>query len=640
MLIALADEYLEASKKLENRTKEYYQLVSTALGCMEVALKNFKLSPLREAQLSLQYAQVLYDETNNLDEAETTLTKAIDLCDKMKFTDLKYAMQLLLARVLFRSKPRAARVDLQGMISDIETYRHTAWEYSFRFQAVSFDLETADFTNLHDAVYHLQRVEHLAKQHTDYSIYAFACLVESLLHLRDTGGDRLTHAQTALANARSLQLNPDVEHHPQMVALVELLDIICHLETRSFDVAHLDIKRKNMAQTITAVVQKNSNWSKDESIWLRIKSSSLRGIATQDCGLVQEVDGKHYIALSWIGKLELEAITYLMNGICMAKQNAKMYGRAEEYLNEGYMVPDTEMANPPAAENASNPQKPVTIKNAALRDRTRLLAAQFQIERVLLQYMSGKANDMPKALAELERHLKEVKNMPEDFKALLEYLRGCVQQSNGNLNTALKHYQSPFLVLHPKQENSKKITQQQKTVLQLQILAAMNTALIIHSPSHPLHNHLDPLFSTISSHDPHTISTLISSAWNFIISTFPHTGVLNSQRVLTQALNEARDIKHYQLCAFALAFMQDRFFRGGVQHDQAVKSAKAAAHMVRDKFQHNLWWAVAGEMEIESLLLQRDPNKREEIERRKLEVRAAWEKVPEKVRAEMQRPST
>jgi len=78
--------------------------------------------------------------------------------------------------------------------------------------------------------------------------------------------------------------------------------------------------------------------------------------------------------------------------------------------------------------------------------------------------------------------------------------------------------------------------------------------------------------------------------------------------------------------------MQDKFFRGGVQDVQAVKCAKAAAHQVKTRWGSPLWTAVSGMLEVESLLLQQDPNKQEEIERKSSDVQKAWAAVPHDVK--------
>jgi hypothetical protein len=115
--LSLADEYLAtahghgmlvALAKREASADQYYKLVATALGCLESILKNWRLQPLKEAQIRLRYVQILFEETENDLDAETALSKGIELCERNKLLAIKYTMQMLLARVLHRSNPKAA----------------------------------------------------------------------------------------------------------------------------------------------------------------------------------------------------------------------------------------------------------------------------------------------------------------------------------------------------------------------------------------------------------------------------------------------------------------------------------------------------------------------------------------------------
>lgn len=62
---------------------QHHKLVATGLGCLEIALKSNKLPPRLEARLCLRYASILTEETTNLMEAETALTRGIAICEKV-----------------------------------------------------------------------------------------------------------------------------------------------------------------------------------------------------------------------------------------------------------------------------------------------------------------------------------------------------------------------------------------------------------------------------------------------------------------------------------------------------------------------------------------------------------------------------
>lgn len=67
----------------DTHVEEYQKLISTGLACLEASLQGGRLSPRQEARMRLRYAAVLLEETENLMEAETALSKGISLCEKV-----------------------------------------------------------------------------------------------------------------------------------------------------------------------------------------------------------------------------------------------------------------------------------------------------------------------------------------------------------------------------------------------------------------------------------------------------------------------------------------------------------------------------------------------------------------------------
>lgn len=91
LLPALAEEYFKAAYNLGLATAQrmdtdavakYQKLIATGLGCLEAALAG-RLEPRLEAKIRLRYGSVLLDETDNMMEAETALSKGITLCDQV-----------------------------------------------------------------------------------------------------------------------------------------------------------------------------------------------------------------------------------------------------------------------------------------------------------------------------------------------------------------------------------------------------------------------------------------------------------------------------------------------------------------------------------------------------------------------------
>lgn len=93
MMVAVAEECFGKARSSVHdvamsldptRVDEYQNLITTGLACLEAALQSNRLSPRQEARMRLRYASLMLEETENLMEAETALTKGITLCDKVR----------------------------------------------------------------------------------------------------------------------------------------------------------------------------------------------------------------------------------------------------------------------------------------------------------------------------------------------------------------------------------------------------------------------------------------------------------------------------------------------------------------------------------------------------------------------------
>lgn len=93
VLAAAAEELIEKARSASSaiaanpqsrQIDEYQKMIATALACFESALQGKRLTPKQEARVRLRYAAILHEETENIAEAETTLSKGITLCDKVR----------------------------------------------------------------------------------------------------------------------------------------------------------------------------------------------------------------------------------------------------------------------------------------------------------------------------------------------------------------------------------------------------------------------------------------------------------------------------------------------------------------------------------------------------------------------------
>jgi hypothetical protein len=84
LLISLAEEYFEAAHSLRaGNAGQYQELIAHGLGCLDTMLKRVKMAPRTEAKVQLRYAGVLFEETENMMEAETALSRGIALCERV-----------------------------------------------------------------------------------------------------------------------------------------------------------------------------------------------------------------------------------------------------------------------------------------------------------------------------------------------------------------------------------------------------------------------------------------------------------------------------------------------------------------------------------------------------------------------------
>ena len=93
ILTAVAEECLGKARSAvhdvamslqDSQVEEYRKLIATGLVCLEAALQSGKLSPREEARMRLRYAATVQEETEDLMEAETALSKGISLCDQVR----------------------------------------------------------------------------------------------------------------------------------------------------------------------------------------------------------------------------------------------------------------------------------------------------------------------------------------------------------------------------------------------------------------------------------------------------------------------------------------------------------------------------------------------------------------------------
>lgn len=625
LLLTLAEEYLTAARKLEFRSREYYCLVATALGCLETTLKNFKLPALREAQISLQYAQLVYEETSDVEDVCVVLSRTIDLCDRMKFLDLKYAAQLLRVKIISRQSHKAALKDLLSMIGDLEVYKYTAWEYAFRFECVFMLTASSHASHLQEGIAQVEKIQKLAKRQQDYAVGTFAGLIEALLHLQSPSNEAVQNSERALASARSAQSHPHIMSHPQINSLMHLLDLY---HTSSHGNEELS-KQKTKATRDEIYRALDSGWEADGVMHIPLHWQSLRGIDVQSGGLITTIKETRYLTLTWLKPQEIEALGFLFCGALSVSQNMITRGGPEKSLLEGIKVCEESLAA----------QADVSVHDTTVRSRYGLLQAHAYLElsfmRASRSQWSRAQESLNKASDLLEPTRTEV---PLELQQTLAYLNACIAQGTGRIDVALELFSSPSLVLRPSTPaTSNKGGHESITSKQIRVLSALNAALITHSPLHPNHKYYGSILGML----PQYLSTMpynkyLDGCFDLVKSCAPNVSILSSKNLTNHALEAGKAVINQQLISLALALIQERYFRGGIQDKQAVSCARAASHQVRTRVGSDLWTAVTSEMGMESAVLS--GNDMEAVQSSKQIRDRAWGSVPQQVKLGMGLP--
>ncbi|KAF7591294.1 hypothetical protein BBP40_001803 [Aspergillus hancockii] len=596
LLLAMADEYLNAAHsngtmvalfRREMEVGEYYKLVATGLGCLEAVLKNWRLQPRVEALVRLRYARILFEETDNDLEAETALSKGIDLCERNRMLDLKYSMQHLMARMLHKTNPKASIKAVDGMIQDVEAYRHSAWEYAFRFLRVSLSLSSLGHQDSVAALQHLHKIATMANRNGDKAVSAMSAVIEALSHLQQGSSfDSIEQAQRALAVARSHQLNDELRQIPQLTTLVQMVDICCSL--LEYDINQSSQKLKDLQDLMDERLN-DPNWRADGSFSIPLSGKSA-GPSSIDTGdILQVQNGTLLLSFNWLPQHDLYALCYFLSSITLSCKNSYDGRKAEKFLQEGIrMVQGSFKAPQDITESMVNANRRVEWR--------RTLYCNLLLQQVFLACGRTDWDLASKTLKDLRQEAQELgDHLPDTVRCLVEYAAGAIAQATGDLTAALSAFQSPLLSLSAL--TSKTVRNEPRRDIAL--LAALNTVLILRDPAHASHFQLPNILATVESFCKGSPNKYIQAAYYLVCATVQTESTIQTKQFLQQALQSATAISNSQITCMTLTFMSWKYFRG-VVGEQAEKSARAGRAMAK-KANDRLWVSVTDEMLAETL---------------------------------------
>ncbi|EGD93381.1 hypothetical protein TESG_00927 [Trichophyton tonsurans CBS 112818] len=593
LLLALADEYLDAAHSQatliavsqdEHETEQYYKLIATGLRCMEALLKNWRLAPQTEALVTLRFAKILYEETNNDTVAETILSKGIDLCERNRMFDLKYGMQQLLCRIVSKSNPRAAMKTVDGVIRDIETYRHTGWEYAFRLLRASISLSPPPHQDLVGALHNLQKISSLAASCGDKAVSVIAAVLEALIHLQQsTNADSIEHAQRAIATARSRQLDPEIRGIPQLNSVIQMIDICCSV--LEYDTNQSSQKLKEMQRSMDQDIH-NPKWKDDGSFALPLSAGTMKSASPRE----PRHDGHIFeLTMSWLPEHDLYALCYFLSSVTLSAKNPQDGHKAEKYLEEGLGMMKAGLSSPQGISESL-----VASSSRILWRRS--LYCNMLLQQVFLFCSRTEWRMANKTLKEVRSTLADLgDSVSDDIRCLTEYARGIIYQAVGDIEAAMATFQQPMFSLSQTTSKISRSNPHRDTI----ILANLNLVLLLRDPSKADHSLASETLSILGPHCQNSPNKYIRAAHSLISATVHTESTIQTKRDLHQALQAATAIQNSQITCIALTFMSWKYFRG-VIGEQSEKSAMAARAMAR-KADDRLWMSVTDDLLAETL---------------------------------------
>lgn len=339
LLLALVEEYTSVAYETRcagQTDASFGQLMFSALLCLRVLLTKHTLPAQTEVRCRWRMAIILFEEvepSSNDDagaEIEEILGKAISIADRHKMIELKYSMQHLMTRVLFRSNPRAALRYLKSVVDDALTCTHIEWVIALNFLQASLRQQSASRQDSCAAIALLAQTSTFAVQYGHFAIASFAKTMEILSSLcasqhgrtEDTIGE-------SLLSARQLLLKADPKHASGLQFLIAAVEMAAFLACP--DPALAAQKLQDLHQALESV-RDDSSWSEDGTLLIPFAS---QGHGTERGPLLQLPSGLLALKTIWLTKEGAYSLGFLLSGIALAPRNSTDGQKSEKMLLQG-----------------------------------------------------------------------------------------------------------------------------------------------------------------------------------------------------------------------------------------------------------------------------------------------------------------
>lgn len=583
MLLSAADEYIAAARgmgsviarqKRHGDVRQYYKLMSTAMGCMDAVLRKYNMQPRDEAKLRLRYASLLIEETDNTAEIDEILSKGISLCARCRLQDLRYSMLHLQARYQFKTNHRAAFKALDKHISEAETFQQIAWVYAFRFLKISLLLQSPDRVEAIPALQQLHAVLAYAGKRGDTAVALACSTLEAMVHLRSSAQDRLGEAQRAIAAARSLQSTMSANQLGSFGTLFSIIDLACGVHQNAPDSA------KSTALIQATTDENDDSLGSENGVFTVLLDRTSGGSLTTDTGGIfkKNAEGRDELVFAWLPREDVKALCF---HICALDQS--VHEKALQLIQESRS----------RTKDSLRKQSPYGLPISAA-------CAQTQWRKVLdwhatftLGLIAIHREDHPTAddaLHTLKRRVSRplYASQPQYTKSL-SYLEALIDQTNGHFDSALATYSSDAFMIATK-------TPAPTMTSDFGILAAMNRLLIARDPAHPDHQNVGTLLAQLRSACEDHPSQYIRMAYSLVNALSTLDPSINRLKTLmNNATQKSHDLfkrtHNREFVVMALCYFTARFFI-----DPVTDKSSSAANAVRQHAKQSnrpLWMAVA-----------------------------------------------
>lgn len=589
LLLSLADQYIDEARSMSAYiahegsvvdSDQYCKLMATAFCCYEKVLSQnwTNKKPRDEALVRLRYATCLFEDTENDHEAENILNKGISFCEKNRLLDLKYSMQHLITRILFKTKQKAAFKYLDNTINEAATSEHTVWVYAFRFLRISLSLDSGTPHELQNVLSQVESIYTLARGSRDKSISIMASIIEACVHLRIHNTDSIENVQQALANCHANLMSLLESSLAQLQILVSMTDLACSLDPHDTDASKK--KMKDMQSLLDRALDeadlepecggRQPDFSSDGYFHIPIERSKGGTLITDTGGIfLSDPDGLEYLRFAWLSKNDIYGLGFLLCAAAMYPQKVtlKMIKNAQSITSHEFSFQNTNQS-----DSLYEAYDRLTYR--------RTIRCHALFLDTLMKLESSEWKEARQTLMKFEAAIDILgSHKPAHLAQLWVYLRGVVAQSDGEFEIASQHYSSLDLAIPAPQDRTSTHVQ-----TQLAILAALNTLVMTHqSGQYSNDARVSDLMAKLAPHflsSTHNPNQHLTSAYS-LIRALLSPSIIDRKNQLKMSIDVARKANNQQLLMLCMHFLYDSMCRG-IMGERSIKTAKAALTMATD----------------------------------------------------------